>query len=161
MNSRAPNSRHVLAREIFKLVCMSFLCVCCFSTANVGFSDLLFLIFIPAPWGHVSSVSSRPKNRLTEPKERQRGMGRWSTDTGKKKQRSIRRLGVRLGRCGGSGDFRTALGAICQKPKPFPISASHVSLPLSLPSLSITTSAFFLPSHTPLLTVSHLFFPHA
>lgn len=58
--------------------------------------------------------------------------------------------GAGLRRFGGSGDFRTALGAICQKSKPFPISASLThSLSLSLPSLSITTSAFFLPCHTP------------
>lgn len=57
--------------------------------------------------------------------------------------------GVELGRFGGSGDFRTALGAICQKSKPFPISASPFSLSTRCPSLSITTSAFFLLFHTP------------
>ncbi len=50
MNSRTPNGRHVLAREIFQLVCKT-VCVreCYFSTANVGFSALLFLIFIRVP----------------------------------------------------------------------------------------------------------------
>lgn len=56
------------------------------------------------------------------------------------------------------GDFHTALGAICQKSKPFPIFASPFSFSLLLPSLFITTSAFLLICHTPFLTVSHLFF---
>lgn len=44
-----------------------------------------------------------------------------------------------------------------KKSKPFPISASPLSL--FLPGLSITTSAFFLPCHPPLLllTFSHLY----
>ena len=55
---------------------------------------------------------------------------------------------------GGSGDFRTALGAISQKSKPFPIWASPLFLSLSLSlslllSLFITTSAFSLLCHTP------------
>lgn len=41
-----------------------------------------------------------------------------------------------------------------KKSKPFPISASPLSLSLSLPGLSITTSAFFLPCHNPPSTSS-------
>ena len=54
---------------------------------------------------------------------------------------------VELGRFGGLGDFRAALGSVCQKSKPFPICASPSphSPTLSVPP-SITTSAF------PLLT---------
>lgn len=44
-----------------------------------------------------------------------------------------------------------------KKSKPFPISASPLSLSLSLPGLSITTSAFFLPCHPPPHSSSSLF----
>ncbi len=68
--------------------------------------------------------------------------------------------GRELGRFGGSGDFRTALRAICQKSKPFPISASPFSL--SLAALTLHHNICFLsPMSHPLLTVSHLFFSHA
>lgn len=67
--------------------------------------------------------------------------------------------GRELGRFGGSGDFRTALRAICQKSKPFPISASPSSL--SLAALTLHHNICFLsPVSHPLLTVSHLFFSH-
>ena len=44
MNSRAPNGRHVLAGEIFQLVCKT-VCVRHFSAASVDFEALLFLVF--------------------------------------------------------------------------------------------------------------------
>lgn len=60
-------------------------------------------------------------------------------------------VGVELGRIGGLGDFRTALGAICQKSKPFPICASPFAhFPF------ITTSAIFLL----VLYTSVSLFPH-
>lgn len=46
---------------------------------------------------------------------------------------------------GGLGDFHMALGAICQKSKPFPIAL----LSFSLPSVSITSAFFLLVSYTP------------
>lgn len=52
-----------------------------------------------------------------------------------------------VGGWAGLGDFRADLGAICQKPRPFPFFASPSTV--SLPSLPITSAFCLLLSHTP------------
>lgn len=65
MNSRAPNGRHVLAGEIFQLVCKT-VCVRHFSAANVDFKALLFLVFTRSGGGHVDSVFCKKRKKKTD-----------------------------------------------------------------------------------------------
>lgn len=158
MNSKAPNGRHVLSREIFQLVCNS-VCVrvIAISALLVWALKLCCFSYLPKSWGHVSSVASgtkQIKERWSWQRDRKGEMG-WGCEEVKVHQ-TVSRLVWRF------GGFPYSFGShLSKNPNHFlsRLRSSRSSFP-SLAALSITTSAFFLPrQNPPPLTISHLCHP--